>query len=426
MTEVRQQFVQGNGRGVIHDQLLKNILLFVGALCIILWGSVPSFAASSDSNKRTSLDVGGPGGVNISDGFFIQLPFNGSRNVNSGYSPSGGSKLHKTKNRTCCVNDYYALDLGLVFEPVLAVASGQVVYAGPAGGGNNCDKSWKGYGRLIIIDHGNGFQSNYAHLKQVQVTPGQWVNQGDQIAISGNSSCQNGQVQDGATGAHLHFAMYKNANISGNGVTSLGGPYGGNSALPEPFSGYYGIRQGDCLSQQLPSLCINGRDFWTTQQRKTDTFKGSGYTAGGVVQRIIILPNGNQITASSKVADSFGNVSWRFTPDCQTPTGTYTLWAVDQQSGKSSNAVTEVITPGRCRRAPTNSRYDFFDSEAKVFTLSGELIFYGKPNPERFVWNDQLSSDVLLPNGVYLYVITTRREDGTILKSEVKKLIILR
>jgi hypothetical protein len=324
------------------------------------------------------------------------------------------------------VNDYYALDFGLVFEPVLAVTSGTVVYAGPAGGGNNCATSWKGYGRLVIIDHGNGFQSNYAHLKEVQVTVGQFVNQGQQIAISGNSSCRNGQVQDGATGPHLHFAMYKNANISGNGVTSLGGPYGGNSALPEPFSGYYGIRRGDCLSQQLPSLCINGRDSSTIPQRKTDSFKGSGYSEGGVVQRRIIFPNGNQITASSKVADSFGNVSWTFTPDCQTPTGTYTLWTIDQQSGRSSNIITEVITSGKCRREPTNSRYGPFTSEVEVFTLSGKSILFDKHDLEKFIQSDQLSPDTLLPNGIYLYSITTRREDGTILKSEVKKFVILR
>jgi hypothetical protein len=73
--------------------------------------------------------------------------------------------------------------------PVTAIADGRVMLAD--------DLAIRG--GYILIDHGWGIYSGYAHLSQKLVVPGQWVRQGDVIGLSGN----NGR----ASGAHLHWEV---------------------------------------------------------------------------------------------------------------------------------------------------------------------------------------------------------------------------
>lgn len=73
---------------------------------------------------------------------------------------------------------------------VFATDSGVVVYAG---------WSQYGYGYLIVLDHGNGWQSAYAHLSAVNVRCGESVAQGRVIGAVGNTG--------DSTGAHLHFEL---------------------------------------------------------------------------------------------------------------------------------------------------------------------------------------------------------------------------
>ena len=59
---------------------------------------------------------------------------------------------------------------------------------------------WGGdYGRLVVIDHGNGFETYYAHLSRFEVLPGQTVRRGDVVGRSGATGR--------ATSAHLHYEV---------------------------------------------------------------------------------------------------------------------------------------------------------------------------------------------------------------------------
>lgn len=61
-----------------------------------------------------------------------------------------------------------------------------------------------GYGRQLVIDHGFGYKTRYAHLKEVFVTEGMRIHRGDQIATSGNTGL--------STGAHLHYEVIYKGN----------------------------------------------------------------------------------------------------------------------------------------------------------------------------------------------------------------------
>ena len=77
--------------------------------------------------------------------------------------------------------------------PIKASASGTVTYSGNAN---------DGYGLYVIISHGNGVQTVYAHCSQLLVSAGQTVSQGEVIAKVGSTG--------NSTGNHLHLEVRKN------------------------------------------------------------------------------------------------------------------------------------------------------------------------------------------------------------------------
>lgn len=84
-----------------------------------------------------------------------------------------------------------AIDIGTPLgTSVLASDSGYVVLVA------NDDS---GYGRHVMINHGNGFETLYAHLSLILVTPGQTVRKGQSIGLSGSTGR--------STGPHLHFEI---------------------------------------------------------------------------------------------------------------------------------------------------------------------------------------------------------------------------
>jgi len=87
--------------------------------------------------------------------------------------------------------NHWGIDIsGNEGEGVYATDAGVVVYAG----WNNY-----GYGNMIMIDHGNGFQSLYAHMSAFNVGCGQSVGQGDVIGAIGTTGR--------SSGPHLHFEI---------------------------------------------------------------------------------------------------------------------------------------------------------------------------------------------------------------------------
>jgi murein DD-endopeptidase MepM/ murein hydrolase activator NlpD len=75
-------------------------------------------------------------------------------------------------------------------SPVKAAAAGTVVVA---------LKSTTGYGWRIIVDHGNGYTSLYAHLSAFNVAPGAKVARGQLLGAVGATGL--------ATGPHVHFEV---------------------------------------------------------------------------------------------------------------------------------------------------------------------------------------------------------------------------
>lgn len=95
-------------------------------------------------------------------------------------------------------NGHGALDIPApAGTPVSASADGVVTFAGFGGSANG----YTGYGNIVVIDHGNGIATHYAHLQEMTVQAGDSVSRGGTVGTVGST----GYV----TGNHLDFAVWK-------------------------------------------------------------------------------------------------------------------------------------------------------------------------------------------------------------------------
>ncbi len=144
--------------------------LAIGQVIIVPDGVMPSARPSAPRRRQITPDAG----TMVASGSFVW--------------PAGGritqrfSWYHK------------AVDIANRSAPnILAADSGKVVYA-------NC-LTW-GYGCHVIIDHGNGFRTLYAHLSKLYVSVGQGVARGSALGRMGSTGR--------STGTHVHFEVIKN------------------------------------------------------------------------------------------------------------------------------------------------------------------------------------------------------------------------
>ncbi|MEG0929372.1 M23 family metallopeptidase [Algoriella sp.] len=101
---------------------------------------------------------------------------------------------------------------GTRFHPILkvnkmhkgldfAASTGTPIYA-TGDGSVKVSEFNSGYGNMVVLKHGNGYESLYAHMSRAKVRSGQNVKRGDVIGYVGSTGL--------STGAHLHYEIHKN------------------------------------------------------------------------------------------------------------------------------------------------------------------------------------------------------------------------
>ena len=155
---------------LIYNQIKKDELLIVGEKIMVPNGVIVN------RNRVTAKKTYYAQKTDLSSGYYAR-PTNGP--LTSAYGPRWGGFHY---------GDDYGVPIG---SPIIAAASGVVSKVRHGWGG--------GYGNYIIIKHGNGTETLYAHLSKTNVVVGQRVRRGERIASSGNTGR--------STGPHLHWEV---------------------------------------------------------------------------------------------------------------------------------------------------------------------------------------------------------------------------
>ncbi len=157
-----------------YNSLKPGETLLVGSTLIIPDGEVQSAPLISTRATSALRGTGGP----AYKGYYMRPIDGGSRSQG----------LH----------GYNAVDLAApVFTPIHASADGMVIIARSSGYNG-------GYGSYVVISHGNGTQTLYAHMSKVYVSQGEYVSRGSSIGLVGNTGK--------STGPHVHFEIRGAAN----------------------------------------------------------------------------------------------------------------------------------------------------------------------------------------------------------------------
>ena len=151
--------------------------------------------AAAGSAISQVLEPLGDGTASLADVEFMDSPLEFTR-----VSSSFGPRLHPIFGEV-------RLHLGIDFNspagaPILATAPGTVVIAGSQGG----------YGNVVVIDHGDGIATLYAHLSAFASDIGDEVETGDTIGFVGSTGF--------STGPHLHFELRLNG-LPVNGLSAV-------------------------------------------------------------------------------------------------------------------------------------------------------------------------------------------------------------
>ena len=146
----------------------------------------------------------------------------------------------------------------------------------------------KGYGKYVILDHGNGLTTLYAHLASWQVNVGDTLQAGDTIGVGGNTGR--------SFGAHLHFEMkYHGTHIDPSSIFNFEeGTFQSALITLEPQQllavedeyqkelakhRYYKVRRGDCLGKIARKYGIS-----VTRLKQLNGIKGNTIRPGQVLR----------------------------------------------------------------------------------------------------------------------------------------------
>lgn len=166
----------------IKHHALRSLVL----LQAILLGSCATFhtpLSREISNKTSSPTTEGnslrvpSGGGDLRSSLFFDWPVDQAR-MTRGFLP------HKRR-------PHLGIDLAAPKgTPILASQAGVVIYAG---------REFRGYGKMVLVESGEGWATLYAHFDKILVAEGQKVQQGEVIGAMGRTGR--------ATGVHLHFEI---------------------------------------------------------------------------------------------------------------------------------------------------------------------------------------------------------------------------
>jgi LysM repeat protein len=174
----------GNDVDLTNPDFKPGTLVMIpgGSRDLLDWTQFLPTIPRGNGTGTSEFGGNGCGGGAVGDGVF-GWPTNGPHTI-SGNNYGAG---------------HLAIDISATEgTPVFAADTGVVTEAGP----NNY-----GYGNVVMIDHGNGYVTVYAHLSQINVTVCESVGQGTLIGLAGNTG--------NSFGAHLHFEIrYGGANVN--------------------------------------------------------------------------------------------------------------------------------------------------------------------------------------------------------------------
>ena len=145
--------------------------------------------AQEEANKNNGgSSGGGSGGGTTGDGSFLYpLP----RSCGSWCTSPYGYRYHP-------ISGTYTFHSGVD----LAASGGTPIYASKSGTVTTAAYAQYSWGNYVVINHGDGYSTLYAHMRYYAVSVGEYVNQGDVIGYVGTTGNSNGN--------HLHFNVYYN------------------------------------------------------------------------------------------------------------------------------------------------------------------------------------------------------------------------
>jgi murein DD-endopeptidase MepM/ murein hydrolase activator NlpD len=139
---------------------------------------------------ENTVYVGGEVVGNTSDGW--QFPFKSGYVITSAFGVNRSTGKHK------------GVDMVGATKHIYPINTGKVVTKSYDSGG---------YGNYVVIDHGDGYWSLYAHMKDVYVKSGQTVNKDTILGVEGSTGR--------STGSHLHLEVRKGGNSSSNVIDPI-------------------------------------------------------------------------------------------------------------------------------------------------------------------------------------------------------------